>query len=99
MGCVTGLVGVDRPAEGEHRERDDNFDTRPDGIPGRMQMYLFEPIPLDHGSAVPFADVNGTDDAEIVWHEYTHGLFTRLITDVQGFGALLGTQSAAMGEA
>jgi extracellular elastinolytic metalloproteinase len=76
-----------------------NFDTRPDGIPGLMQMYLFEPIPIAPGVQIPFASVNGSDDPQIVYHEYTHGLSNRLITDAQGYAATAGIQSGAMGEA
>ena len=76
-----------------------NFDTRPDGIPGLMQMYLFEPIPIAPGVQLPFASVNGSDDPQVVYHEYTHGLSNRLITDAQGYGATSGIQSGAMGEA
>jgi extracellular elastinolytic metalloproteinase len=77
-----------------------NFDTRPDGVhPGRMQMYLWEPLDLGGGFVLPFATVNGSDDPTIVYHEYTHGLSNRLIVDAQGFGGLAGAQSGAMGEA
>ena len=71
-----------------------NMDTRPEGfpVPPRMQMYLFEP---ENG----FASVNGADDPSVVYHEYTHGLSNRLIVDSQGFGAVGGVQSGAMGEA
>ena len=88
--------GAGLPDE-DHRNNA-NFDTRPDGVPGRMQMYLFQPEPTAFGT-LPFAAVNGSDDPSIVWHEYAHGLSNRLITDVQGFGAVFGAQSAAMGEA
>jgi extracellular elastinolytic metalloproteinase len=84
--------------DGDHQDNA-NFDTRPDGIPGRMQMYLWEPIDLGGGQTLPFASVNGTDDPSIVYHEYTHGLSNRLILDPQGFGAVFGAQSGAMGEA
>jgi hypothetical protein len=67
----------------------------PDGNPGLMEMFLWT-------SGCPGAagvyDVNGADDASIVYHEYTHGLSLRLVTDPAGFGALNGPQSAAMGE-
>jgi hypothetical protein len=76
-----------------------NFDTLPDGTPGRMQMYLFEPIDVGGGLVIPFGAVNGSDDPEVVYHEFTHGLSNRLITDAQGFGALDDAQSGAMGEA
>ena len=68
----------------------------PDGNPARMQMYLFRD---DCPSSSGIRDVNGADDAHIVYHEYTHGLSNRLVTDAAGFGALGGAQSGSMGEA
>ena len=73
-----------------------NMAVLPDGTPARMQMYLFRD---DCPSSSGVRDVNGADDAHIVYHEYTHGLSNRLVTDVAGFGALDGAQSGAMGEA
>jgi extracellular elastinolytic metalloproteinase len=83
--------------DGAHQDNA-NFDPRPDGIPGRMQMFLFEPIDLGF-FVIPFATVNGSDDPTVVYHEFTHGLSNRLIVDAQGFGANIGTQSGAMGDA
>jgi hypothetical protein len=58
-------------------------------VGARMQMYLWS------GGCTPGVhDVNGADDALIVYHEYTHGLSFRLVGD-----ALNGPQSGAMGEA
>ncbi len=68
-----------------------NMNTKPQGQSPRMQMYLF------HGGG--FRDINGGDDAATVWHEYTHGLSNRLITDADGVGALGTAQAGAMGEA
>jgi hypothetical protein len=71
-----------------------NMATPPDGTPPIMQMYLFFPVPgLD---ALPAS--NGGDDAEVVYHEYTHGLSNRLVTTPDGIGALSSAQSGAMGE-
>jgi extracellular elastinolytic metalloproteinase len=72
-----------------------NMETPPDGTPPRMQMYLFYFFP----PASPFRDINGGDDAAIVYHEYTHGLSNRLITFSDGFGALNDFQPGSMGEA
>ena len=73
-----------------------SMSTPPDGSPALMQMYLWT---NDCNSGV--RDVNGADDAHIVYHEYVHGLSSRLITDPSGLGALggQGSQSGAMGEA
>ena len=62
-----------------------------------MQMYLFH----DASDATdPFRGINGDDDAHIVYHEYTHGLSNRLVTDADGFGAAsTSPQAGAMGEA
>lgn len=62
-----------------------NFATPADGSAPRMQMYLFNSD----------WDVNGTDDAEIVYHEYAHGLTNRLVNNGSG---LTQNQSRAMGE-
>jgi hypothetical protein len=62
---------------------------RPGGSP-RMQMYLW--------GGGPFRNVNGGDDASILWHEYAHGLTERSITDSSGLGALWEPQGYSMGE-
>ncbi len=74
-----------------------NMSTPPDGIPPRMQMYLFE----DSGDpfVADFRNVNGGDDSGVVWHEYTHGLSNRLVTNADGSGALNTAHAGAMGEA
>ncbi len=70
--------------------------VNPDGIPGKLETYLWT-------SACPGAsgiyDVNGADDPYVVFHEYTHGLSLRLVTDDRGVGALNDVQPGAMGEA
>jgi hypothetical protein len=63
-----------------------NFSTPSDGSPGRMQMYLFD-------GPSPYRD--GDLDAEIVLHEYTHGLSNRRGGGGVGLSAL---QSRGMGE-
>jgi hypothetical protein len=68
-----------------------NMTTLADGFPGLMQMYLFSPP--------GFGAYSGADEADIVYHEYTHGLSNRLVTDATGAGALDAPQSGAMGEA
>lgn len=72
-----------------------NFSTPPEGNSPRMQMYLF----FNDPDIAPFRDVNGGDDASVVYHEYTHGLSNRLITDADGAGAVNTPQAGAMGEA
>lgn len=52
-----------------------NFATPPDGMPPRMQMYLWN-------TATPNRD--GSLDSDIVYHEYGHGLTWRMIGDMSG---------------
>jgi uncharacterized repeat protein (TIGR01451 family) len=63
-----------------------NFATPPDGIPPRMQMFVFDgPTPSRDSSL----------DAEVVIHEYIHGLSHRLV----GGGVLIqALQTHGMGE-
>jgi hypothetical protein len=63
-----------------------NFSTPPDGTPGRMQMYIF---------SGPSPRRDGDFDAEVVFHEHTHGLSWRLVGGGQALGD---TQSDGMGE-
>jgi hypothetical protein len=63
-----------------------NFSTQPDGIPGRMQMYLFNQ---------PNPDRDGDLDAEVMIHEYGHGLSNRRVGGGVGLSTL---QSRGMGE-
>jgi subtilisin-like proprotein convertase family protein len=70
-----------------------NMSTDPiDGRPPRMQMYLFS-----NEDTSGFSAVNGDDEADIVYHEYTHGLSNRLVPDLGG--TLGDDQGGAMGEA
>jgi hypothetical protein len=63
-----------------------NFSTPRDGFSGRMQMYVFTTTTPGRDSSL---------DAEVVFHEYTHGLSNRLVGGGVGINAL---QSAGMGE-
>jgi len=63
-----------------------NFSTPPDGSPGRVQMFLW---------TGPNPDIDGDFDAEVLLHEYTHGLTNRLVGGGVGISAL---QSGGMGE-
>jgi extracellular elastinolytic metalloproteinase len=79
-----------------------NMLTLPDGISPRMQMYLFTnpDVAPEPGVNTGINDVNGADDAAIVYHEYTHGMNNRLVCcDMDGFSLLGGPQSGAMDEA
>ncbi|MGC3959320.1 MAG: M36 family metallopeptidase [Verrucomicrobiota bacterium] len=63
-----------------------NFATPPDGMPGRMQMYIFS-------ESTP--DRDGSLDAEVMVHEYGHGISNRLLGGGAGISEL---QTAGMGE-
>ena len=69
-----------------------NMTTPPDGMAPRMQMYLFVK------SASVLAGNSG-DAADIVFHEYTHGLSDRLVVDASGDSTLISAQARAMYEA
>ena len=70
----------------DHKDNASMF-TPPDGSPPRMQMFLFDD-----------PDVNGGDDASVVYHEYAHGLSTRSVIRADGTAALDSHQSGSMGE-
>jgi extracellular elastinolytic metalloproteinase len=70
-----------------------NMGTPPDGESPTMQMYLFR---AQQGFPIPSA--NGGDDAEVVYHEYTHGLSNRLVLFPDGTSGLSNQQGNSMGE-
>lgn len=63
-----------------------NFSTPTDGSAGRMQMYVW---------TAPEPDRDGALDSEVVIHEYTHGLISRL---VGGGVGITWDQAASMAE-
>ena len=91
----TTFEGVDRllsrPATARTAAHGNNafMYTPPDGRSPTMQMQLWN----RDGRTT-----NAGDDASIVYHEYTHGLSGRLVTDAAGAGALNSPQAGAMGE-
>jgi extracellular elastinolytic metalloproteinase len=77
-----------------------NMSTPPDGRAPTMQMYLQHmPGTAYSFNGDPFSPTNVGDEADTVYHEYTHGLSNRLDVDVQGFSTLGPVQAGAMGEA
>ena len=79
-----------------------NMATPPDGSSPRMQMYLFHDTTTDYfggPTADPFVPADGSNEADIVYHEYTHGLSNRLVVDALGNSTLGNIQAGAMGEA
>jgi Zn-dependent metalloprotease len=83
----TGNDSVRAEAQDGSGTNNANFATPPDGQRPRMQQYLFTSPNPDRDSSV---------DADVVFHEYGHGISNRLIGN--GSTALSGTQSGAMGE-
>lgn len=63
-----------------------NFATAADGVRGRMQMYLW---------TAPNPDIDGDFDADVVIHEFTHGLSNRLHGNGSGLSI---NMSRGMGE-
>ena len=86
------LVGLPDP----HHVNNAYMMTPPDGQPARLVTFLVhDPSnPRD-----PFLAANMADDADVVYHEYTHGLSNRLVVDAFGNSTLYGFQPFALGEA
>ncbi|GAA2607320.1 hypothetical protein Adu01nite_16430 [Paractinoplanes durhamensis] len=89
--AMDGADTADGLPDADH-DNNANMTTGPDGTAPRMQMYLFQ------RSASVLAGNSG-DAADIVFHEYTHGLSERLVVDAAGNGTMTGDQARAMGEA
>lgn len=64
-----------------------NFFTPPDGQAPRMQMFLTTARAANTG-----------DEAQIIYHEYAHGLSNRLVVNASGGSTLSSLQSRMMGE-
>jgi hypothetical protein len=83
-----GISGDPVQADAQDGAGTDNarFSTPPDGFEGRMEMFIF---------TAPTPDRDGDFDAQVIIHEYAHGLSNRLIGDGYGLNSL---QSGGMGE-
>ena len=66
-----------------------NFQTPPDGTPGRMQQYIFD-------LTTPTRDSDLAND--VIFHEFGHGISNRLTGGPSNSSALTALQSTAMGE-
>ncbi|MEV4410276.1 M36 family metallopeptidase, partial [Actinoplanes sp. NPDC049598] len=84
--------GLPDPAHADNA----NMSTLPDGMPPTMQMYLW-PDPSNAND--PFLAVNSGDEADVIYHEYTHGLSNRLVVDADGVSTIASQQANSMGEA
>jgi extracellular elastinolytic metalloproteinase len=71
--------------------------TPPDGLPPVMAMYLLHEPGLPNSSD-PFLPTSTSFEAATLYHEYTHGLSNRLVTDPGGNSTLTSIQAGAMGE-
>lgn len=69
-----------------------NFGTRPDGIPGFSNMYLWQPI----AGSFYAPCVDGDYDMSVIGHEYGHGISNRMAGGPDN--NLSGLQAGAMGE-
>ncbi len=88
---MDGADTADGLPDGDH-DNNANMSTPPDGTPPRMQMYLFR-----NGGRIVAA--NSGDTADVVFHEYGHGLSNRLVVDAGGVSGLNELQPRSMGEA
>jgi extracellular elastinolytic metalloproteinase len=93
-----GANTADGLPDGAHLDNA-NMDTPPDGQSPRMQMYLQHEPGTSYPGGDPFAPTNVGDEADTVYHEYTHGLSNRLVIDATGGSALGPVQGGSMGEA
>lgn len=66
-----------------------SFNTRPDGAPGVMTLYL---------NAAPFLAAGAGQAMDNIAHEYAHGLSNRLVIDSSGSSTLHSFQAGGMGE-
>ena len=84
-----GGVGNDRvsaEAQDSSGTNNANFTVAADGVRGKMQMYIFPN---------PAPDRDGDLDADVVLHEFTHGLSNRLHGNASGLSSYM---SRGMGE-
>ncbi len=70
-----------------------NFATPPDGSRPRMQQFLFT-----QGTTNLADDRDSSQDGDVVFHEFGHGVSNRLVGGPANTGCLGGTQAGAMGE-
>jgi hypothetical protein len=92
-----GADTADGLPDGNHIDNA-NMATPPDGMSPTMQLYLQHQPGTTYPDGDPFAPTNVGDEADTVYHEYTHGLSNRLVVDADGLSTLGGVQAGAMGE-
>jgi len=67
-----------------------NFGASEDGFPPRTRYFFF--------TSPPFRQADADFDADVIYHEYVHGLTLRLVGGPQNVAVLSGVQSGALGE-
>ena len=82
-GDIDGDGTVDGLPDGNHIDNA-NMNTPPDGQAPTMQMYLQHTPGTTYPDEDPFSPTNVGDEADTVYHEYTHGLSNRLVVDANG---------------
>ncbi len=97
-GANTGTGDLAGLPDGSHIDNA-NMSTPPDGEAPTMQMYLQHQPGTTYPDGDPFAPTNVGDEADTVYHEYTHGLSNRLVVDAGGNSTLGEVQAGSMGEA
>jgi hypothetical protein len=93
-----GANTADGLPDGNHIDNA-NMETPPDGTSPRMQMFLQHQPGTAYPDGDPFSPTNVGDEADTVYHEYTHGLSNRLVVDANGDSTLGPVQAGSMGEA
>jgi extracellular elastinolytic metalloproteinase len=74
-----------------------SMNTPPDSVPPTMQLELFHE-PGTTANEDPYLPASAANEADTVFHEYTHGMSNRLVVDAAGNSTLLSLQARAMGE-
>ena len=91
-----GLGGEENDAvlaESQDGTNGASFRTAPDGMPSRMQMGIFT-----RGTDRENDDLDSSYAAQVVIHEYGHGVTTRIVGGTDDVSCLRGTQSRGLGE-
>jgi extracellular elastinolytic metalloproteinase len=97
-GAATGRGDLEGLPDSHHIDNSDMF-TPPDGHRPKMQLYLQHHPFTSYPQGGHWSPTNSGDIADTVYHEYTHGLSSRLVVDVRGRETLDPVQGDSMGEA
>jgi hypothetical protein len=75
------------------RENNASFTAAPEGMSPRLRLGIFT-----RSTEALTDDLDSAYSAEVILHEYSHGVSTRLVNGTGEIGCLRGFHSAAMGE-